>query len=48
VGVLDDIVRRHPSLAREVVRENDNRVRLARSAMEAIGEKFDPTRRVVG
>ena len=48
VGVLDDIVRRHPSLAREVVRENDNRVRLARSAMEAVGEKLDPTRRVVG
>ncbi|MEU1971715.1 mechanosensitive ion channel domain-containing protein [Microbacterium sp. NPDC019599] len=48
VRVLDDIVREHPSLAREVVRENDNRVRLARSALEAVGERLDPTRRVMG
>jgi len=48
VGVLDDIVRAHPSLAREVVRENDNRIRLARSALEAVGERLDPTRRVMG
>ncbi|WP_243075642.1 mechanosensitive ion channel domain-containing protein [Microbacterium sp. SS28] len=48
VGVLDDIVRGHPSLAREVVRENDNRIRLARSALEAVGERLDPTRRVMG
>ena len=46
--MLDDIVRAHPSLAREVVRENDNRVRLARSALEAVGERLDPTRRVMG
>jgi hypothetical protein len=48
VTVLDDIVRQHPSLAREIVRENDNRVRLARSAMADAGELLDPTRRVVG
>jgi CRP-like cAMP-binding protein len=48
VAVLDDIVRAHPSLAREVVRENDNRIRLARSALEAVGERLDPTRRVMG
>ena len=42
VGVLDDIVRAHPSLAREVVRENDNRIRLARSALEAVGETARP------
>jgi small-conductance mechanosensitive channel/CRP-like cAMP-binding protein len=48
VAVLDDIVRSHPSLAREVVRENENRVRLARSAMAAVGETLDPTRRVMG
>ena len=48
VGVLDDIVRTHPVLAREIVRENDNRVRLARAALEALGETLDPTRRVMG
>lgn len=48
VQVLDDIVRTHPSLAREVVRENDNRIRLARAALAAVGERLDPTRRVMG
>lgn len=48
VTVLDDIVRTHPSLAREIVRENDNRVRLARASLEAVGERLDPTRRVMG
>ncbi|WP_345801551.1 mechanosensitive ion channel domain-containing protein [Microbacterium sp. AZCO] len=48
VDVLDDIVRTHPSLAREVVRENENRTRLARSALAAVGETLDPTRRAMG
>jgi small-conductance mechanosensitive channel len=48
VSVLDDIVRAHPVLAREIVRENDNRVRLARSALAAVGESLAPGRRVFG
>lgn len=48
VTVLDDIVRAHPVLAREIVRENENRVRLARSALAEIGESLDPGRAVLG
>jgi small-conductance mechanosensitive channel len=48
VSVLDDVVRTHPSLARDIVRENENRVRLARSALSNIGVTLDPTRRVMG
>ena len=38
----------HPVLAREIVRENDNRVRLARSALAAVGESLAPGRNVFG
>ena len=48
VEVLDEIVRAHPVLAREIVRENENRVRLARSALQAVGEVLDLSRRVFG
>jgi|EndMetStandDraft_8_1072994.scaffolds.fasta_scaffold12804_1 small-conductance mechanosensitive channel len=48
VHALDDIVRAHPVLAREIVRENENRVRLARSAMAAVGESLAPGRNVFG
>ena len=48
VHALDDVVRAHPVLAREIVRENDNRVRLARSAMAAVGESLAPGRNVFG
>ena len=48
VEVLDEIVRSHPVLAREIVRENENRVRLARSALQAVGEVLDLSRRVFG
>lgn len=48
VTVLDDIVRAHPVLAREIVRESENRVRLARSALAAVGESLAPGRRVFG
>ncbi|KAA9107812.1 mechanosensitive ion channel domain-containing protein [Microbacterium rhizomatis] len=48
VGVLDDIVRAHPVLAREIVRESDNRLRLARSALAAVGEVLVPGRSTVG
>ncbi|WP_375385831.1 mechanosensitive ion channel domain-containing protein [uncultured Microbacterium sp.] len=48
VDVLDEIVRAHPVLAREIVRESDNRLRLARSALAAVGEVLVPGRSVVG
>ncbi|HEX5728263.1 mechanosensitive ion channel domain-containing protein [Microbacterium sp.] len=48
VHLLDDVVRQHPVLAREIVRENDNRVRLARSALAAVGEHLAPGRNVFG
>ena len=48
VTLLDDVVRAHPVLAREIVRENDNRVRLARSALAAAGENLAPGRNVFG
>ena len=48
VHLLDDVVRQHPVLAREIVRENDNRVRPARSALAAVGEHLAPGRNVFG
>ncbi|MEZ3159153.1 mechanosensitive ion channel domain-containing protein [Microbacterium sp. BWT-B31] len=48
VAVLDDIVRTHPSVAREIVRENENRLQQARAAMAAVGERMPLTRRVLG
>lgn len=48
VAVLDDIVRGHPVLAREIVRESENRVQLAREALAAVGETLPHGRRVLG
>ncbi|WP_137844288.1 mechanosensitive ion channel domain-containing protein [Microbacterium sp. 2FI] len=48
VTVLDDIVRLHPVVAREIVRESENRVRLARAAMAAVGGSLPHGRRVLG
>ncbi|SDG33612.1 mechanosensitive ion channel domain-containing protein [Microbacterium pygmaeum] len=48
VQLLDDVVRAHPVLAREIVRENENRVRLARSALAAAGEDLVSGRNVFG
>jgi small-conductance mechanosensitive channel len=48
VHLLDDVVRAHPVLAREIVRESENRVRLARSALDAVGEHLAPGRNVFG
>jgi small-conductance mechanosensitive channel len=48
VRLLDDVVRAHPVLAREIVRENENRVRLARSALAAAGEDLVSGRNVFG
>lgn len=48
VEVLDDIVRSHPVVAREIVRESENRVRQARLAMEAVGRQLPRARRVLG
>lgn len=48
VAVLDEVVRSHPVLAREIVRESENRVRLARDALGAVGEVLPFGRRVLG
>ena len=48
VSVLDDIVRGHPVLAREIVRESENRVRLARTALAAVGEVLPNGRSLLG
>ncbi|GAB3603788.1 mechanosensitive ion channel domain-containing protein [Microbacterium aureliae] len=48
VSVLDDIVRLHPVVAREFVRESENRVRQARVALQAVGERLPFGRRVLG
>lgn len=48
VQVLDDIVRTHPVVAREFVRESENRVQQARTAMQAVGERLPLARRVLG
>ncbi|MBD8023770.1 mechanosensitive ion channel domain-containing protein [Microbacterium gallinarum] len=48
VSVLDEIVRQHPVVAREIVRESENRVRLARTALQAAGGNFPRGRHVLG
>ena len=48
VGVLDDIVRAHPVVAREIVRESENRVQQARIALHTVGEQLPFGRRVLG
>jgi small-conductance mechanosensitive channel len=48
VALLDDVVRAHPVLAREIVRENENRIGLARSALAEVGEHLAPGRNVFG
>ena len=48
VAELDAIVRAHPVLAREIVREGENRARLARAALAAVGEALVPGRTAVG
>ncbi|MGC5172927.1 mechanosensitive ion channel domain-containing protein [Microbacterium sp. DT81.1] len=48
VAMLDEIVRGHPLLAREIVRESENRVRLARAALAAVGEVLPYGRSMLG
>jgi small-conductance mechanosensitive channel len=48
VTVLDDIVRAHPVVARELVRESENRVQQARLALQAVGEQLPFGRQVLG
>ena len=48
VRILDEIVRAHPVVAREIVRESDNRVQQARIALHAVGEQLPFSRRVLG
>ncbi|WP_298745123.1 mechanosensitive ion channel domain-containing protein [uncultured Microbacterium sp.] len=48
VTELDGIVRAHPVLAREIVREGENRVRLARAALDRMGQVLEPGRTTVG
>jgi len=48
VSVLDDIVRAHPVVAREMVREGENRVRQAAAALQAVGHQLPRGRAVVG
>lgn len=48
VSELDGVVRAHPVLAREIVREGENRMRLARSALAAVGETLAVDRPSVG
>jgi small-conductance mechanosensitive channel len=48
VSALDDIVRAHPVVAREIVRESENRVRQAGAALSAVGQSMPRGRFVVG
>lgn len=48
VELLDDVVRTHPVLAREIVRESENRVAQARAALAAVGETMPSGRSVLG
>lgn len=48
VSVLDEIVRMHPVVAREIVRESENRVRLAQTALQSAGGVLPHGRRVLG
>ena len=48
VAVLDEIVRQHPVVAREIVRESENRIRLARTALQAAGAYLPHSRSGLG
>ncbi len=48
VRLLDDVVRLHPGVARELARESENRVTQARVALQAVGERLPYDRRVLG
>ena len=48
IGVLDDIVRAHPVVARELVRESENRLQRARIALSAVGEQLPFGRQTLG
>jgi small-conductance mechanosensitive channel len=48
IRVLDDIVRAHPVVARELVRESGNRVQQARIALHAVGEQLPFGRQTLG
>jgi hypothetical protein len=48
VAMLDDVVRTHPVLAREIVRESEIRARLAREALAKAGESLPFGARVLG
>lgn len=48
VAVLDDVVRAHPVLARELLAEQENRKRLTRTALAAAGERLDPSATAMG
>ena len=48
VTLLDEVVRSHPALARELVSEAENRVAQARTALAAVGEQLPFSRRVLG
>ena len=48
VTLLDEVVRSHPALARELVSEAENRVAQARMALAAVGEQLPFSRRVLG
>ncbi|BDV29748.1 mechanosensitive ion channel domain-containing protein [Microbacterium terricola] len=48
VRLLDDVVRQHPVVAREIVRESENRVRQARLAMTSVGSRLPYGRPVLG
>ncbi len=45
---MDSLVGAHPVLAREIIREGENRVRQAREALSKVGTRLDPARRTVG
>lgn len=48
VDLLDDVVRAHPVLAREIVRESENRAQLAREALARAGVSLPLGARVLG
>lgn len=48
VSMLDEVVRTHPVLAREIVRESEIRARLAREALAKAGESLPFGARVLG
>lgn len=48
IRILDDIVRAHPVVARELVRESDNRAQQARIALHGVGEQIPFGRQSIG